>query len=325
MEHLKKEALMAGLFGTAEPASENRAESGKNVAVSQLHPSEQNHFRVEEDAAMEELIASIRSKGVLEPLLVRPCREQEGYEILSGHRRRYAAIQAGLQVLPVIVMEVSDEDRDIILADSNLQRPHIRISEKAWAIRLKYDAIKRKTNGEFVSGTLRPLGSPNQKSSEIIAEQMGVGKETIKRYIRLTHLIQPLLNLVDEGTLPLKAGVQVSYLTEPVQQHVLDVLEVEQMKLNEDLAKQLRETLPEGAAVDEIFRLLKPERETAKQEVPKVRIKVDRKIRNTYFPKEYSDEEMQDILITLLDTWAREHNPDYPGEIPGGAKSGASE
>lgn len=324
MEHLKKEALMAGLFGTAEPASENRAESGKKVAVSQLHPSEQNHFRVEEDAAMEELIASIRSKGVLEPLLVRPCKEQEGYEILSGHRRRYAAIKAGLQVLPVIVIDVSDEDRDIILADSNLQRPHIRISEKAWAIRLKYDAIKRKQGRSENNDGKRPPGG-FLSSAESIAEEMGLGKSTVKNYIRLTHLIQPLLEMVDEGTLPLKAGVQVSYLTESVQQHVFDVLDVEQVKLSEDLAKQLRETLPEGAAVDEIFRLLKPERETVNQKSPKVRIKVDRKIRNTYFPKEYSDEEMQDILITLLDTWAREHNPDYPGEMPGKAEASASE
>jgi cellulose biosynthesis protein BcsQ len=288
--------------------------SGKKVAVNRLHPSKQNHFRVEDDEAMEELIASIQLKGILDPLLVRPSKELDGYEILSGHRRRYAAIRAGLQVIPVIIMEASDEDRDIILSDSNLQRPYIRISEKAWAIRLKYDVIKRKQGRHENRGEKRTPGGLFS-SAERIAEKMGISKSTIKNYLRLTYLIQPFLEMVDGGTLPLKAGVQISYLAEPMQYHVLNVGEMENIRINETLAQKLRTSLSDTATLDDVVLLLNSGKNSRTQLPKKIGIKVDRDIQQTYFPKDYSEQEMQDLLITLLDTWAREHNPEYQSGI----------
>lgn len=132
------------------------------IAAEQLCPSEHNHFRVEMDEAMEELIASIQLKGILVPLIVREV-SSERYEILSGHRRHFAALKAGLDKIPVTILNVSDEDRDIIIADSNLQRPYIRTSEKAWAIRLKYDAFKRKSNGKFIESRTWDRGPQRKK------------------------------------------------------------------------------------------------------------------------------------------------------------------
>ncbi len=314
MENLKKESLMAGLFGSTDAMREEGIQPGEKVAVNRLHPSKQNHFRVEDDEAMEELIASIQLKGILEPLLVRPSKEMDGYEILSGHRRRHAAIKAGLQVVPAIVMEVSDEERDIILADSNLQRPQIRISEKAWAIRLKYNAIKRKQGCKTAQEEKKAPGALFN-SAQTIAEQMGVGERTIKNYLRLTHLIQPLLDLVDDGTLPLKAGVQVSYLAEPAQYHVLNVMEMENIRINETLAKKLRTSLSDTATLDDVVLLLNLGKSSQTRPAKRLGIKVDRDIQQTYFPEDYSEQEMQDLLITLLDAWAREHNPKYQSDI----------
>lgn len=277
---------MQGLFGetaVSKYMSENgdkcEINASPELPIEQLHPSPKNHFRVEMDEAMDELIASIKLKGILVPLIVRP-RIGGGYEIMSGHRRHFAAARAGRTTVPVVIMDVSDEDRDIIIADTNLQRPNIRISEKAWAIRLKYDAIKRKTNGESLNGILGAPGAPKMKSVEIIAEKMGLAENTIKRYIRLTYLIDTLLDMVDENILPLKAGVQLSYLSEPVQRHVSDVMYAETIKINEEKAKQLRETLSETATVDDVFRELKPEKAISKPKGTETKIILTDKIVN---------------------------------------------
>lgn len=320
MARLEKKDLMTGLFGIdksvenkTDPANTNNME----LSVDELFASENNHFRVEMNDDMDELKASIKMNGVLSPLIVRERKGAEGYEIVSGHRRHMAATLAGLKTVPVVIKELSDEDRDIIIADSNLQRPQILISEKAWAIRLKYDAIKRKTGRKKECLEMGDPGSPISKTADIIAEQMGMSDRAVQRNIRLTYLFPPLLTLVDTGNLPLKAGVQLSYLSEQAQQSVFDIIDIEKIKVNEVLAGSLRDQLSEGATMDEVYALLKPKPNISKQAVRSVGIKVNKNIRKKYFPKDYNDEDVNEVIVKMLDKWAAEFNPEYKDYNPG--------
>jgi len=230
----------ANLFGGDKPPQsfselfgmekENKNVGVEEIAIEKLHPSLKNPFSVEMNEDMEELISSIKENGILVPIIVREYGNQ--YEIIAGHRRHFAATQIGLSTLPAIVMDMTEEQADIIMVDSNLNRPNIRISERAFAYKLKYEAIKKKvgrnwdikSNGELDS----PLKNDNSESNwepssqlkssaEIIAEQMGVSDKTIKDYIRLTLLEESLLELVDKKMLQIKAGVQLSYLPSDTQ------------------------------------------------------------------------------------------------------------
>lgn len=311
LDRLNKEHLMDGLFGISKEKKSQDAIL-KEIPLTQLHPSPQNHFRVENDEAMEELTASVREKGILEPFLVREQKEGS-YEILSGHRRRHAAIRADLQTVPCIIKNVSDEDRDIIIQDANLQRPYITPSEKAWAIRIKYDAIKRKQGQKKDTENKKTPGAL-LNSAQIIAEKMGLGENTIKRYIRITYLIEALQKWVDEKRLPLKAGVQLSYLPEKVQQYIYDVMDVEKIKINEEKAEELRRTLAEAKTMDEVFQAMKPGTKISKQAKPQTEVKVNKKLQKRFFPPEYNEEQIQQVIVSLLEGWAEENNPEYKRE-----------
>lgn len=284
----------------------------------ELHPSEKNVFRVELDEAMEELIASIKSQGLLSPLFVRKRKNGDGYEILSGHRRYVAATMAGLEHIPCTIVDVTDEDAAIIIADSNLQRPYIRLSEKAWSIRMKYDAIKRKSNGEH----LGELGASNDlcgkdpakgKSADIIADQMGMSSRTIKNYVRLTYLIEELLVMIDEGQIPMKAGVQLSYLSEKNQDYVASIISTEGVRLNEEKAIHLKRELGEDASINDVLFLLKPDLLAEERKPSKPVLKIRKDIRAQYFPKKMSDMQIEEILISLTQKWAEQNNPEYEG------------
>lgn len=308
LERLKKENLMDGLFGISKD-KKSESVTLKEIPLEQLHPSPQNHFRVENDDAMEELTASVREKGILEPFLV---REQDGggYEILSGHRRRHAAIRAELQTVPCIIKKVSDEDRDIIIQDANLQRPYITPSEKAWAIRIKYDAIKRK-QGQKSEIESKKTPGVLLNSAQIIAEKMGLGENTIKRYIRITYLIEPLQKWVDEKRIPLKAGVQLSYLPEKIQQYLYHTMNAENIKINEEKAEELRRSLADATTMDEVFQAIKPNPAAQKKTKPRTEVKVNKNLQKRFFPPGYDEEQIQQVILRLLDGWAVEHNPDY--------------
>lgn len=272
------------------------------ISVKQLYPSEYNCFCVEMDEAMEELIASVRLKGILSPILARKVDDAK-YEILSGHRRHFAAAKAGLNNVPVIVLEASDEDRDIIIADSNLQRPYIKISEKAWAIRLKYDALRKQNNERSGESNERDPGSYGIRSTEIVAKKMGIGEKTVQRYMRLTYLEPCLLYMVDEGKIPLKAGVQLSYLSQRVQKYIFDVLDIENIKINEDTAGILREELSEDATMEDVFSLLKCE-SMNKSKKMKLEIRISKNMKKTYFPEGYDDFQVNEIIVNLLKSWS---------------------
>ncbi len=311
LERLKKEDLMDGLFGISKDKKTDSVML-KEIPLTELHPSPQNHFRVENDDAMEELSASVREKGILEPFLV---REQDGggYEILSGHRRRHAAIRAELQTVPCIIKKVSDEDRDIIIQDANLQRPYITVSEKAWAIRIKYDAIKRK-QGQKSDVENKKAPSALLNSAQTIAEKMGIAERTVKNYIRITYLIEPLQKWVDEKRLPLKAGVQLSYLSEPIQQYICNIMNVENIKINEEKAEELRRSLADATTMDEVFQAMKPKEADQKKTKSRIEVKVNKKLQKRFFPPDYDEEQIQQVILGLLDGWAIEHNPDYKNE-----------
>lgn len=311
LERLKKEDLMDGLFGISKDKKTDSVML-KEIPLTELHPSPQNHFRVENDDAMEELSASVREKGILEPFLV---REQDGggYEILSGHRRRHAAIRAELQTVPCIIKKVSDEDRDIIIQDANLQRPYITVSEKAWAIRIKYDAIKRK-QGQKSDVENKKAPSALLNSAQTIAEKMGIAERTVKNYIRITYLIEPLPKWVDEKRLPLKAGVQLSYLSEPIQQYICNIMNVENIKINEEKAEELRRSLADATTMDEVFQAMKPKEADQKKTKSRIEVKVNKKLQKRFFPPDYDEQQIQQVILGLLDGWAIEHNPDYKNE-----------
>ncbi|MFR7986293.1 MAG: ParB/RepB/Spo0J family partition protein [Clostridia bacterium] len=311
LERLKKEDLMDGLFGISKD-KKTVSVMLKEIPLTELLPSPRNHFRVENDDAMEELSASVREKGILEPFLV---REQDGggYEILSGHRRRHAAIRAELQTVPCIIKKVSDEDRDIIVADSNLQRPYITPSEKAWAIRIKYDAIKRK-QGQKSEIESKKVPGALLNSAQTIAEKMGLAEKTIKRYVRLTYLIEPLQKWVDEKRLPLKAGVQLSYLPEKIQQYLYHTMNAENIKVNEEKAEELRRSLADATTMDEVFQAIKPNPAAQKKTKLRTEVKVNKNLQRRFFPPDYDEEQIQQVILGLLDGWAIEHNPDYKNE-----------
>lgn len=311
LERLKKEDLMDGLFGISKD-KKTVSVMLKEIPLTELLPSPRNHFRVENDDAMEELSASVREKGILEPFLV---REQDGggYEILSGHRRRHAAIRAELQTVPCIIKKVSDEDRDIIIQDANLQRPYITVSEKAWAIRIKYDAIKRK-QGQKSDVENKKAPSALLNSAQTIAEKMGIAERTVKNYIRITYLIEPLQKWVDEKRLPLKAGVQLSYLSEPIQQYICNIMNVENIKINEEKAEELRRSLADATTMDEVFQAMKPKEADQKKTKSRIEVKVNKKLQKRFFPPDYDEQQIQQVILGLLDGWAIEHNPDYKNE-----------
>lgn len=284
----------------------------------ELHPSKNNVFRVELDEAMDELIASIKSQGILTPLVVRRRKVEEGYEILSGHRRYIASTMAGLERIPCTIVDVTDEDAAIIIADSNLQRPYIKLSEKAWSIRMKYDAMKRKSNGEH----LGEPGAANEfhgkdpakgKSAEIIADQMGMSSRTIKNYVRLTYLTEELLVMIDEGQIPMKAGVQLSYLSEKNQDYVASIISTEGIRLNEEKASYLKRELGEEASINDVLFLLKPNLLAEERKPSKPVLKIRKDIRAQYFPKKMTDMQIEEILISLTQKWAEQNNPEYEG------------
>ncbi len=242
-------------------------------------------------------------------------REQDGggYEILSGHRRRHAAIRAELQTVPCIIKKVSDEDRDIIIQDANPQRPYITVSEKAWAIRIKYDAIKRK-QGQKSDVENKKAPSALLNSAQTIAEKMGIAERTVKNYIRITYLIEPLQKWVDEKRLPLKAGVQLSYLSEPIQQYICNIMNVENIKINEEKAEELRRSLADATTMDEVFQAMKPKEADQKKTKSRIEVKVNKKLQKRFFPPDYDEQQIEQVILGLLDGWAIEHNPDYKNE-----------
>ena len=276
---------------------QNNGDQIQHMSLSELKPFEAQPFKVRMDESMDELVESVKEGGVLTPLVVRPHKDG-GYEILSGHRRAKASELAGRKTVPVIVRDLDDDMAAILLVDSNLQREYILPSEKAFAYQLKLEAMKRKA-GRPSKENASQIGT-HLRSDEEMAKQVGESRNQIQRYIRLTELIDPLLDMVDEKKLPLNAAVELSYLGTKAQADVVESIEKHETVPSIEQSAKIRRFCKDGKVnpdvIDSIMQEEKPEK-------LKVVLKEDRL--REYFPKSYSQKQIEDTIMKLIKQWAR--------------------
>ncbi len=272
--------------------------------IQQLPPDKlvpfQNHpYQVREDAALSELMESIRTHGVLSPLLARP--KGEGYELVSGHRRRLAAQKLGLKTVPVLIREMTDDEAVILMVDSNLQRENLLPSEKAFAYKMKLEAMKRQAGRPSKNS---PQLAANLRSDDEIAKQAGISGDTVRRYIRLTNLVPPLLQMVDDGRIAFSPAVELSYLTKEEQAELWDLIGQEDATPSLSQALRMKQLSREAKLTPEVlYAILTEEKPNQKEQV---RIKAD-SLRK-YFPRNYSAQQMEREILKLLETRYRTRN-----------------
>ena len=285
------------LFSTEENRQEEQREQVQQIPIDTLHPFTNHPFKVLDDEAMTRTVESIAQYGVLAPLIARPRPDGDGYEIISGHRRQYAAKLAGLDTLPVIVRQMSDDAAVILMVDSNLQREHILPSERAFAYKMKLDAIKN----QGARSDLTSTQVAQKLSIEKVGDDAGVSKDTIRRFIRLTNLIPELLDMVDEKKISFNPAVELSYLDESQQREFLEAMDGTQNAPSVSQAQQLKKMAQCGEfTYEKAFDILGKEK---KSEQDTVTIKND--ILRKYFPRSYTPKQMEDTIIKLLEQWQR--------------------
>ena len=285
------------LFSTEEKRQEEQREQVQQIPIDALHPFTNHPFKVLDDEAMTRTVESIAQYGVLAPLIARPRPDGDGYEIISGHRRQYAAKLAGLDTLPVIVRQMSDDAAVILMVDSNLQREHILPSERAFAYKMKLDAIKN----QGARSDLTSTQVAQKLSVEKVGDDAGVSKDTIRRFIRLTNLIPELLDMVDEKKISFNPAVELSYLDESQQRDFLEAMDGTQNAPSVSQAQQLKKMAQCGEFIyEKAFDILGQEK---KSEQDTVTIKND--ILRKYFPRSYTPRQMEEKIIQLLDAWQR--------------------
>ena len=286
------------LFSTEENRQEEQREQVQQIPIDALHPFTNHPFKVLDDEAMTRTVESIAQYGVLAPLIARPRPDGDGYEIISGHRRQYAAKLAGLDTLPVIVRQMSDDAAVILMVDSNLQREHILPSERALAYKMKLEAIK---NQGARSDLTSPQVAAKFRSDDAVAKDQGISGDTVRRYIRLTNLIPELLDMVDEKKISFNPAVELSYLDESQQRDFLEAMNDTQNAPSLSQAQRLKKLAQEGHfSYDVAFAVMGEEK---KDELDKVVIKND--TLRKYFPRSYTPKQMEDTIIKLLDQWQR--------------------
>ena len=287
------------LFSTEENRQEEQREQVQQIPIDELHPFTNHPFKVLDDEAMTRTVESIAQYGVLAPLIARPRPDGNGYEIISGHRRQYAAKLAGLDTLPVIVRQMSDDAAVILMVDSNLQREHILPSERALAYKMKLDAMRR-TSGRPSKENVSQIGT-QKRSDQIMAEELGESRNQIQRFIRLTNLVPELLDMVDEKKIAFNPAVELSYLDEAQQRDFLEAMNDTQNAPSLSQAQRLKKLAQEGHfSYDVAFAVMGEEK---KDELDKVVIKND--TLRKYFPRSYTPKQMEDTIIKLLEQWQR--------------------
>ena len=286
------------LFSTEENRQEEQREQVQQIPIDALHPFTNHPFKVLDDEAMTRTVESIAQYGVLAPLIARPRPDGNGYEIISGHRRQYAAKLAGLDTLPVIVRQMSDDAAVILMVDSNLQREHILPSERALAYKMKLEAIK---NQGARSDLTSPQVAAKFRSDDAVAKDQGISGDTVRRYIRLTNLIPELLDMVDEKKISFNPAVELSYLNESQQRDFLEAMDGTQNAPSVSQAQQLKKMAQCGEfTYEKAFDILGQEK---KSEQDTVTIKND--ILRKYFPRSYTPRQMEEKIIQLLDVWQK--------------------
>ncbi|MCQ5124924.1 ParB/RepB/Spo0J family partition protein [Blautia coccoides] len=284
------------IFSTEQSRAESQQERVQEIPLSELHPFEGHPFRVVDDEEMMKTAESVRDFGVLTPAIVRPDPDG-GYEIVSGHRRHRASELAGKETMPAIVRDLDDDAAIILMVDANLQRESILPSERAFAYKMKLDAIKHQ--GERTDLTSTQVAQ--KLSVEKVGEDAGVSKDTIRRYIRLTELIPELLDMVDTGQIKFNPAVELSYLASEEQKDFLSAMDYAQAAPSLSQAQRIKKLAQEGeCTLDAMCEIMN---EIKKGELDRVTFKTD-SLRK-YFPKSYTNKQMEDKIIQLLEQWQK--------------------
>ena len=298
-------ASVDDLFSTEESRADAQREKVVEIPLSELHPFKGHPFKVKDDEAMMETADSIKQYGVLVPAIARPDPEG-GYELVAGHRRHRASELAEKETMPVIVRDLDDDAATIIMVDSNLQRESLLPSERAFAYKMKLDAMKHQ--GERVDLTCSQVGNKleGKKSSEILAEQVGQSKNQIFRYIRLTELIPKLMDMVDEKKIALNPAYELSFLKKDEQVDLLDAMDSEQATPSLSQAQRLKKYSQEGHLTLDMMRVIMGEEK--KSDLDRVTFTSD--TLRKYFPKSYTPQRMQETIIKLLEAWQKKRQRD---------------
>ena len=285
------------IFSTEESRQEEQREQVQQIPIGELFPFKNHPFKVLDDDSMSDTVESVKQYGVLSPLIARP-RPKGGYEIISGHRRQHAAELAGLETLPVIVRQMDDDAAIILMVDSNLQREHILPSERAFAYKMKLDAMKNQ-------GTRSDLTSTQVvsklRSNEKLGAENNQSRETVRRFIRLTNLTPELLDMVDNKTVSFNPAVELSYLSPEQQQEVIRAMDDTQNFPSVSQAKRIKKLAQDGTFTTETVVAIMGEEK--KSELDTVTIKND--TLRKYFPRSYTPKQMEDTIIKLLEQWQK--------------------
>lgn len=285
------------LFATDESRAEAQQERVQEIALSELHPFEGHPFRVVDDEDMAKTVESVKEYGVLTPAIVRP-DPYGGFEIISGHRRHHASELAGKETMPVIVRDLDDDAAIILMVDSNLQRETLLPSERAFAYRMKMDAIKHQGK------TTSPQLAAKSRSDDEVGQKEGISGDTVRRYIRLTELIPELLDMVDNGQIKFNPAVELSYLAREEQKDFLEAMDYAQAAPSLSQAQRIKKLAQSGECTLEAMCDIM--NEIKKGELDRVTFKTD-SLRK-YFPKSYTSKQMEDKIIQLLEQWQKKRD-----------------
>ena len=284
------------LFATDESRADADSEKVMEIPLSELFPFKDHPFKVKNDEKMQETADSIREYGVLVPAIARP-REGGGYELISGHRRKMGCEIAGLETMPVIVRDMDDDAAVIVMVDSNIQRESLLPSERAFAFKMKLEAIKH----QGARADLTSMQVAQKLSVEKVGEEAGISKDQVRRFIRLTNLIPEILDMVDNKRIALNPAVELSYLKPAEQEMLLDAMDCEQTTPSLSQAQRLKRFSQEGKLTEESMLAIMSEEK--KQDVDRVLLTRDTLRR--YFPKDYTPKQMEDTILKLLQGWSK--------------------
>lgn len=287
------------IFRTEENRADAQRERVQEIPLDQLKPFRNHPFKVRDDQRMLDTVDSIREYGVLVPAIARPDPEG-GYELISGHRRKRGCEMAGLQTMPVIIRDLDDDAAVLVMVDSNIQREELLPSERAFAYKMKLEALKHQ--GARTDRTSGQVVQKSKLSVEIVAEQAGENYKQVQRYIRLTELISELLDMVDERKLAFNPAVEVSYLKRDEQRMLLEAMDAEQTTPSLSQAQRLKKFSQEGRLTEEAMSAIMSEEK--KSDMDKVTLRSDTLRR--YFPKSYTPKQMEQTIIKLLDVWQKQ-------------------
>jgi ParB family chromosome partitioning protein len=298
-----KLASVDDLFSTEESRADESREKIVEIPLTELFSFKDHPFKVIDNEAMFDTVESVKQYGVLVPAIARP-RDEGGYELVAGHRRKRACELAELDTMPVIVRNLDDDAAIIIMVDSNLQRENILPSERAFAFKLKLEAIKRQ--GARTDLTSTQVGTKLPRADEIVAEQAGSSRNQVQRYIRLTHLIPEILSMVDEKKIAFNPAVELSFLKKEEQTDLLDAMDMEQATPSLSQAQRLKKFSNEGKLTLEVMSAIMSEEK--KGDLDKVTLTGDKL--KKYFPKSYTPKQMEETIMKLLEGWHKKRTRD---------------